>query len=258
MSAKKVQPKAEIQPLLKFNPDPDWEKTSEQYGSLKTKDGEDLVRLHQIVVWLLPKKNRLLKDAVESIGDVFREHGLAHVYRLHKKTSPTSMLNPTPSKIQEIRSEEERLAGVLANFDLLVSKESDLFDGLRDLSKLLQRLDWYGRNTRSLAITWPAANHMFGWGAVAEPENWPQLVGYRRAFPRTDWTQNMCDILQEEVFRRDLIPGSKKVKEAVGEELGITRQRIGELIPKAEEPGKREAARNARIENFQKKKAAAS
>lgn len=79
-----------------------------------------------------------------------------------------------------------------------------------------------------------------------DPKTWAELVKFRKANPSALWLPAHKGILKEEAASRSSRPNAHGVRKEMAEQLGMTESRLNDLIRKAEESGKRGAARAGR------------
>ena len=108
-----------------------------------------------------------------------------------------------------------------------------------------------------IAVPIETANELWQWGSVCVviplhvvsedsqgPENWTQLVAFRKANPEARWSVRTKSILKAEFDRRDALPAAKGTAVAMAEELGYRAvTRFNKLKATATEPGTAEKKR---------------
>lgn len=127
------------------------------------------------------------------------------------------------------------------------------------LAPFLLPLPKRGSVNERLAISQTKAHELWGWGRVvegadsvakvtqlhavpdtnAEPENWAQLIEFRKKHLGAEWSIKQKNIVANKAKTRTAVPGSKGVKEAMAGELGCSVARINKLIREKDTEGKK-------------------
>lgn len=250
----------------KIEPPEGWMLHSE-HGFMRCGAGpaDRLVRLHDVVTWLMNSRELPLAAAVDSVCSALEKNGLDGVHHLHG--DDYAYAHDAPSPWDEFGGKQDG-AGLakslrahwLANpyaVEQLVNTAG--FPPNYDASKQtpFEFYDGDGSPIARYAITWPMANKHWGWGAVADvlplqsvtqtdklPTTWTELKRYHANNLGHAWTQAMRQIAANEEARRNSA-GHTGVRKAMGDDLNMTPQGIGDQIRKAQSGTKSGRGRQA-------------
>lgn len=222
-----------------IEPPEGWELHS-PHGFMGSTEGK-LVRLADVVHWLMRTRECPLAEAVEAVTAAIERAGTDGLYCIDQLNRARAY--GPPSAWDQFAHTKEEMA-----FGLDAAKVRKLARMLRaawianpldQASFDPDRID-HGDPTTQYAITHVRAHALWGWGTKSQPTvqsvepdqitTYSALKAFRASNLGAPWTNNMKAVLAAEERRRKESPGARRVRKTMGKELGVTDKRIGQLI----------------------------
>lgn len=239
----------------KIEPPEGWKLHSE-HGFMRCGAGhaDRLVRLHDVVTWLMNSRELPLAAAVDAVCSALEKNGLDGVHYLNGDDYAYAHDAPSPWDRFVGKVDGAAFAKIL-KASWLISPYA--LESLVNTPGLPPNYDAskqtpfeYSNSPEShvakRAITWSMANKHWGWGAVADvlplqsvpladklPATWAELKRYHADNHGHAWTQAMRQIVAKEEARRNSA-GHTGVRKAMAVELDMSPQGIGDHIRKAQ------------------------
>lgn len=228
--------------VAEIEPPSDW-RPKTKFGTLRCDDGRSgrMVRLADVVRWLMRDREMPRIEAALMVMDDLTVDSIGSWLYLLSPGAYAEVVKSESGFTKFLRYEGAPAEKLIRS--LLDQIKSLWCDPMMSDSVLNQ--DAYPVN--SLAVAFQKAHELWGWGHVPaevvqlvavpaadlEPEpikTYAGLKAFRVATPGAPWTDDMRAALAQEEERRKNRPGAAGVRKKLGEELGCSDKRIGELI----------------------------